>query len=261
MRLQNKVALITGANRGIGEGIALAMAREGADIVINYRSHADEAEAVAEQVRSLGREALVCQADVSDRAAIDAMVAKAVDTFGRVDICVANAAKTTRRKFLDLTNEDLQGVIDVSLFGVFNVIQQCARDMVKRDEGGAILVVSSVHAFIPFGTSLAYNTCKAGINHMAYTIAEELRQHRIRVNVLEPGWIDTPGERVSGKMDDEAVKEHGRAMPWGRLGTIDEMGRTAAFLCSDDASYVTAANLRADGGFWLPSRAGDSIEY
>lgn len=260
MKLKGKVALITGANRGIGEGIAIEMAKQGADIAINYRSHADEAEKVAACVRDLGVRAIVCQADVGDRAAIDRIVKQTIDELGKVDICVANAARTIRKPFLELEHDDMQKVIDVSLLGVFGLTQQCARHMAARGEGGAILVISSVHAFIPFPTCTPYNTCKAAINHMAHTMAEELREHRIRVNVLEPGWIDTPGERETGNMDDDAITELGRAMPWGRMGTIDEMGKAATFLCSDDASYVNAATLRADGGFWLPSRGADSID-
>ena len=253
MKLDGHVALVSGSNRGIGEGIALALARDGSDVAVNYRRHADEAEAVAEKVRGLGRRALVCQADVSRRDQVDAMVQQTVSELGKVSLCVCNAAKSTRRPFLELTNDDVQKTIGVALMGVFNLSQACARHMVERGEEGSILVISSVHASIPFAGSLAYNTCKAGINHMANTMAEELAPHRIRVNVIEPGWIDTPGEHES--FGDQALEEAGSKLPWGRLGTIDEIGRAAAFLCSNDASYITGATLRVDGGFWLPSRA------
>jgi len=252
MRLKDKVAVITGSNRGIGRGIALAMAKEGADIAINYRSHKDEAEAVAAQIKALGRRVIVQQADVSDRAAVDKLIARTVDELGRVDICVCNAARTVHKPFLNFTNEDMNAVLSVTLMGVFNAGQAAARQMVKQGDGGSILVISSVHAFIPFAGSTAYNTCKGGINNMAHTMAEELCPHRIRVNILEPGWIDTPGEHVL--MNSAELLKAGKKLPWGRLGTEAEMGKTAAFLCSDDASYITAANLRADGGFWLPSR-------
>jgi glucose 1-dehydrogenase len=157
-----------------------------------------------------------------------------------------------------MTNEMYQSVLDVSLLGVFSTLQASARQMIAGGRGGAMLVISSVHAFIPFATCMAYNTSKAAINHMAAGAAEELREHRIRVNVLEPGWIDTPGEREA--MGDEAFEKVGRSLPWGRHGTMEEMGRVAAFLCSNDASYITAATLRADGGFWLPSRAFTSVD-
>jgi glucose 1-dehydrogenase len=258
MKLQDKVAVVTGANRGIGRGIALEMARHGADVVINYRSHADEAEQVAGQVRDLGRRALVVQCDVAKRDQVDALVRQAAEQLGGVDICVANAANTRRAPFLELSNQAFQEVLDVSLLGVFSTMQACARQMVRQGRGGAILAISSVHATIPFATCVAYNTAKAGINHMAATAAEELRPHHIRVNVLEPGWIDTPGERQ--EFDAAAFEKAGRTLPWGRHGTEQEMGAAAVFLCGDDASYITAATLRADGGFWLPSRKAASVD-
>ena len=257
MKLENRVALITGSNRGIGHGIALAFAREGADIVINYRSHADEAQAVAEEIRTLGRRAIICQADVADRQAVDAMVQATVDEFGRIDIAVANAAISIRKPFLELTNDDMETVISVSLMGVFNVTQACAGVMADTKTAGNLLVISSSHAAIPFATSVPYNTCKAGINHMTHTIADELRTAKIRANVIEPGWIDTPGEREYSSVKE--IEENAENLPWGRLGTIDELGAAAVFICSDDASYVTAATLRVDGGFWLPSRGRTSL--
>jgi glucose 1-dehydrogenase len=180
------------------------------------------------------------------------MVAATIQDLGRVDICVNNAGATIRKRFLDLTSEDLDWVIAVCLKSVFHTSQACAREMVRRGEGGSILIISSVHAFIPFATSMSYNACKAGIDHMGYTMAEELRTYRIRVNTIQPGWIDTPGERDLAT--EEELKRIGLRMPWGRLGTPEEVGKAAAFLASPDADYITAACLRVDGGFWLPSR-------
>lgn len=257
MKLKDKVALITGSNRGIGMGIALEMAAQGADIVVNCRSHVDEAEQVAEQIRGAGRRALVVQADCGSRESIDSMVDTAVAELGRIDICVCNAANTRRVRFLELTPADFQAVIDVTLLGAFNTAQACALDMVKRGKGGVILTISSVHAFVPFATAMAYNTCKAGLNHMTHSMAEELLEHRIRANVLEPGWIKTPGELVH--KTEQEMDELAKRLPAGRMGTIEEMAKAAAFLCSDDASYINAATIRADGGFWLPSRGSSSI--
>jgi glucose 1-dehydrogenase len=128
--------------------------------------------------------------------------------------------------------------------------------MVRQGEGGKIVNISSVHAFIPFPRSTAYNTAKAGINHMGHTIAAELIRHRINVNTIEPGWIDTPGERQYAT--DEEIREGGSRLPWGRLGTIEDIGQAAAFLCSPAADYITGAVLRVDGGFWLPVRGDGS---
>ena len=248
--LQGKTALITGSSRGIGKGCALEMARAGADVCVNYRSHGDEAEAVADEVRAMGRRALVVQADVADRAAVDGMVAAVVEEFGHVDIAVPNAYYSHRAPFLELEVAEVERTLDVTLWGAFHVAQASARQMVAQGDGGCLLFISSVLSFIPFATSAPYNTAKAGMNHMAATIANELTSHRIRVNVIQPGWIDTPGERQFTA--EEVMQEEGKKLPWGRLGTSEELGKAAAFLCSDAADYITGAELRVDGGFWFP---------
>lgn len=248
--LQDKVALITGSSRGIGRGCAIEMAKCGADIIINYRTHPDEAQEVAEAIRQLGRDAITVGADVADRAAVESMIQQGLDRFGKIDILVNNAAMSIRRRLLEISVEEVSQTIDVCMWGVFHSSQVAARHMVERGEGGKILIISSVHAFIPFGNSLAYNTAKAGINHMGYTMATELTQHRINVNIIEPGWTDTPGERNFST--EEELQEGGKKLPWGRLGTIEDIGKAAAFLCSDAADYITGACLRVDGGFWLP---------
>ena len=125
--------------------------------------------------------------------------------------------------------------------------------MVRQGRGGSILFISSVHAFIPVPTALAYNTAKAGMNHMAATIAAELLEHRIRANVIEPGWIDTPGERKFAT--EEQIREGGKKLPWGSLGTVEDIGRAATFLCSDAADYVNGEVMRVDGGLWLRAQA------
>lgn len=250
MSLEGKVALITGANRGIGEGSALELARRGADIAVNYRRHGEEAEAVAEKIRAMGRRVIVLQGDVSDRQRDKELVESTVSDLGRLDILVANAAASIRKPFVDLTEEDLRFTIDVCLWGVVHCCQFAARQMVAQGGGGSIVVISSVHAALPIPNSLPYNTAKAGINHMARTMAIELVEEGIRVNVLEPGWIDTPGERTFATEDE--IKEAGKCLPMGRLGTIEEIGKGVAYLASDDATYVTGSTLRVDGGFVLP---------
>lgn len=247
--LNGKVALVTGSSRGIGRGCAVELARAGADVTVNYHSHADDAEEVAEAVRSLGHQAIVVQADVSDRASVDQMVAATVERFGRLDIVVCNAYYSKREPFLDMSVEGMRRTLDVSLFGAFHAAQAGARQLVAQGGGGSILFISSVHAFIPVPTAVSYNAAKAGMNHMAATMARELTEHRIRVNVIEPGWIDTPGERQFATEDE--MREGGAKLPWGRLGTIEDLGKAATFLSSDAADYITGAVLRVDGGFWL----------
>ena len=251
MKLEGRVALVTGSNRGIGAGIALELARAGADLAINYLDHADEAEAVAEQVRQLGRRATVVRGDVGERNDVERICAHALEQLGPVDICVNNAALSIRKPFLELTNDDLSSVYRVSLIGPFAVSQCCAKQMIEHNKRGAIIMISSVHAFVPYATSLAYDSAKAGLNHMCHTMAEELLPHRIRVNTIEPGWIDTPGERQFAT--EEQLQAEAAKLPWGRMGTIEEIGKAAVYLASDDADYVNATTLRIDGGFWLPN--------
>ncbi|HIE50809.1 MAG TPA: 3-oxoacyl-ACP reductase FabG [Armatimonadetes bacterium] len=257
MALEGKVALVTGSSRGIGRGCALELARAGARVTVNYRRHSEEAAEVAALIRDLGREALVVQADVSRREEVERLVAATVERWGRIDILVNNVAHSIRKPFLELTEEDMRQVLDASLMSVFFCSQEAARDMVRRGEGGSIIVISSVHSFIPFANSLPYNTAKAGINQMAYTLAVELAEHRIRVNVIEPGWIDTPGEREF--RTEEQIQAEGRKLPWGRLGRSEEIGKAVVFLASADADYITGACLRVDGGFWFPRRPASSL--
>jgi glucose 1-dehydrogenase len=252
MELTGKVAFVTGANRGIGRGCAIELAREGADVAINYRRHGEEAEAVAAEVRALGRRAIVLQGDVSDRARDEAIVAEIVAQFGRLDILVANAAYSTRVPFLEMTPEMLQRTLDVVVGGTFHCSQFAARQMVRQGEGGSIVVISSVHAVLPIPNAVAYNTAKAGLNHMSRTMAAELSPHRIRVNVIEPGWTDTPGERAF--FSEEQIREDGKRLPWGRMGTAQEIGWGAAFLAGPRAEYITGSILRIDGGFMTPPK-------
>ena len=247
--LEGKVALVTGSSRGIGRGCAEQMARAGAKVTINYNSHPEDGETVAQSVRLLGSDAIVVKADVSDRASVDNMVQRTIKYFGRLDVVVCNAYYSVREPFLSMSTEGMKKTLDVSLLGAFHTAQSGARQMVKQGDGGSILFISSVLSFIPLPTSLSYNAAKAGMNHMSATMARELTEHRIRVNVIEPGWIDTPGERQYAS--DTEISEGAKRLPWGRLGTTDDIGRAATFLCSDSADYITGAVLRVDGGFWL----------
>jgi glucose 1-dehydrogenase len=177
------------------------------------------------------------------------MVEETVGQLGRIDVVVANAAFSVRKPFLELEEEEVKRVFGVSFWGVFHIAQFGARQMVAQGEGGSIVVISSVHARLPVKRSLPYNTCKAAINHMSRTLANELAQHRIRVNVIEPGLTDTPGERVYS--NEEELAERGRGLPLGRIGTIEDIGSGVAYLVSDEASYVTGATLIIDGGLVL----------
>jgi glucose 1-dehydrogenase len=252
-RFEGKTALITGASRGIGRGIALCLAAEGADVVVNYRTHPDEAQSVADDIAGMGRQAMIWQADVADRSALEGMFAAAIERFGRLDVVVANAAFSIREPVIEAKWENVQRTIEVTQFGVFHACQLAAQQMVKQPllgrSRGKIVIISSVHEEIAFPLSAAYNMSKAAINHLARTMAIELAPHRINVNVVNPGWIDTPGER--SYFSEEQIREGGAKIPWGRIGIPEDIGKAVAYLASDDADYATGSVLRVDGGLMV----------
>lgn len=247
MNLAGKTALITGAGCGIGKGCALELARAGANVVINDRPGSSDIRAAAEEIRSLGRDCEAIEADVFSRTGCESLVAEALRAVERIDILISNPAFGVRCDFLDYDPGDFEKVIAATLTGGFHLSQLVARHFVKRGGGGKIVFISSVVAEMPLARSVAYAAAKAGLNHMARTMAVELSTHRINVNVIEPGWIDTPGEHQA--FDDDVIRAAGAKLPWGRLGTPQEIGRAAVFLASDAAEYITGAVLPVDGGF------------
>lgn len=248
-RLAGKIALVTGASRGIGRGIAVCLAEEGADVLVGYRAHADEAQAVVAEIAALGRRALAWQVDVSKRDQVERMVQGCVQHFGRIDICVANAAYSYRQRILEAEWEGVQNTVNVTLFGVFHTCQLAARQMVAQGQRGKIVIISSIVSEMSFSDAEAYNMSKAAVNHFGQALAKELMPQRINVNVIRPGWIDTPGERTW--YSEEDLQRAGRRIPWGRMGTPRDIGRCAVYLASDDADYVTGSSLRVDGGYMI----------
>lgn len=249
MRLLGKSVLITGAAQGIGRGCALEFARAGADVVVNDRERSEAAESIVKEIESLGRRAALVAGDAFEHASCAEIVRSAVAAMGRIDALVSNPAYSRRDDFLEFPPEKFQKVLQGTLTGGFFMSQAVARHMVERGGGGKIVFISSIHAQRPYIRSVAYNAAKAGLNHLARTIAVELFPHRINVNVIEPGWIDTPGEHAT--FGDELIAQVGPTLPWGRMGTPADIGRAAVFLASDDADYVTAATLTVDGGLSL----------
>ncbi len=257
-RLAGKIALVTGAARGIGQGVALCLAEAGAEVVVNdlLPAGAFDAHDTAAAIEKMGQRALVQYADVSDREQVAVMVAASVAHFGRLDIVVANAAMTVRELTIEAQWPNVLRTLEVSQFGVYHTCQMAAQQMVAQARqgrpGGKIVIIGSVLAEIPLRTSAPYNMAKAAINHLGRTLAAELAEYRINVNVINPGWIDTPGER---QLASEAELEAGaKLIPWGRMGTPADIGRTAVFLASDDADYITGSTLKVDGGFTLGPR-------
>lgn len=245
-RLENRVALVTGSGRGIGRGCALALAEEGANICVNYLSNRKEAEETVLGVEKLGASSLLVQADMGVLSDIDKMVASTINHFGRLDILVSNVAYEVHMGILDADIEEVRRTLEVTLLGGFRVAQLASQHMAESG-GGKIIFISSIHAEAPFRDAIAYNMVKAGINHLARSMANELAEYRINVNVVAPGWIDTPGERRWNT--EEKLEELGRQLPWGRMGTPSDIGKAVAYLASDDADYVTGSVLKVDGGF------------
>ena len=249
MRLAGRSVLVTGAARGIGRGCALELARAGANVAINDRQVSADTESLVREIEALGRRAIVIVGDAFERSSCDSIAQRAAQALGQLDILVSNPAFSRRGDFLDYDAETFERVLSGTLTAGFHMSQFVARQMVARGRGGKIIFISSVHARIPYAQSVAYNAAKSGLNHMAFTMAAELVRQRINVNVIEPGWIDTPGEHET--FGSERIAAAAPNLPWGRLGTPADIGRAAAFLASDDADYITGTSQLVDGGFAL----------
>lgn len=247
MNLSGKIALVTGAGRGIGEGCALELARQGADVVINDRPGNLDLGRVADEIRGLGRTCRVIESNVFLRSGCQQLVSEALAALGRIDILVSNPAYSRRGAFLDYPPDEFDQTINGTLTSGFHLSQLVGQHMVARGGGGKIVFVSSVQAEMPISHCSAYGAAKAGLNHLMRSIAVELAPHRINVNAIEPGWIDTPGERLT--FSDETISTEGLRLPWGRLGMPEDIGKAVAFLASGDAEYITGVVLPVDGCF------------
>jgi glucose 1-dehydrogenase len=250
MKLAGKVALVTGASSGIGRASALAMARAGADVALNYLTLPEAAERAAAEIRGLGRRALLWPVDVSDQAAVEAMVAGTAQELGRLDILVSSAVYSDREQFVAANMAGFRRTIDVTMWGAFYALRAAAQQMIAQKQGGSVVVIGSAHAKIAHPTCMAYNMAKAANDQMARTAALELAPHGIRVNIVYPGWTDTPGERKF--FSEEVLKEASKQLPFGRLARPEEIARGVLFLVDPDSEYVTGSTLEIDGGAHLP---------
>jgi glucose 1-dehydrogenase len=253
-RLRNKVVIITGGGTGIGLGIARCCAEEGAAVVLAQR-RAALAEQAAADLRAAGYRALGLGCDVSRRAEVRALVAAAVDAFGRLDVLVNNAALTgaaaEARPFLEETDEHWRRIVDVNLSGAFICAQEAARQMVAQGGGGSIVNISSVAQYAAQEHAAPYCASKAGLDGLTKVAAIELAPHSIRVNGVAPGDIDTEASHdvVVHAAERGATGKFFRYTPLDRRGRPEEIGRVVTFLASDEASFVTGATWLVDGGF------------
>ncbi len=252
MALTGKVAVVTGGNSGIGKAIALALAAQGATIVIDWVADEQATEALEDQVRALGDKALGVEADVSNVADLERLIASAVTAFGRIDVMVNNAGVETRTSVLDTTESQYDRVLAINLKSAFFGTQLAARQMIAQGGGGRIINVTSVHEDWPMPGNTAYCVSKGGMRMLTRTAGVELAAHGILVVGVGPGAVATP-INASTIGDPAALAKLNAAIPLGRMAQPEEIGSVVAFLASDAASYLTATTIFADGGLMQSS--------
>jgi glucose 1-dehydrogenase len=255
--LKGQKALVTGASSGIGEGVARALAAAGADVVVNYASNPDAAQRVTAEIRAGGVQALAIRADVSREDQVQAMFREMLDAWGTIDILVNNAGLQKDAAFTEMTVEQWNAVIGVNLTGMFLCAREAAREMIRRGirpamsrAAGKIICMSSVHERIPWAGHVNYAASKGGVRQFMESLAQELAPHRIRVNSIAPGAIQTPINRAAWETP-AALKDLLELIPYGRIGQPEDIGRVAVFLASDDSDYIHGQTIFVDGGMTL----------
>lgn len=244
MLLDGKTALVTGASRGIGRAVALCLAAEGARVAINYAGNVKAAEEVKASVEAAGGTAILCQADIADSAAVEAMVADVVKEFGAIDILVNNAGITRDTLLMRMKDEDFAKVLDTNLKGVFYCTKAVSKLMMKK-RSGRIVNMASVVGLVGNAGQTNYAAAKAGVIGFSKSAAKELASRGITVNVVAPGFIGTDMTAVL----PEAVKEKTLAgIPLGKMGEPEDVANAVLFLASDQASYITGQVVNVDGG-------------
>jgi glucose 1-dehydrogenase len=250
--LAGKVALVTGGNTGIGKAVVLALAEQGANVVIDYISNEAATEDLERQVAALGDKAVGVKGDVSKLADLQLMVDTAVSNFGRLDVMVNNAGIETRTSVLETTEEQYEKVLDVNLKSAFFGTQIAAKQMIAQGGGGRIINMTSVHEDWPMPGNTAYCLAKGGMRMLTRTAGVELAPHGILVVGVGPGAVDTP-INAQTVADPAALATLDAAIPLGRLAKPEEIASVVAFLASDGASYLTATTIFADGGIMQSS--------
>ena len=244
MLLGGKVALVTGASRGIGRAIALRLAGEGAKVAINYAGNMTKAEAVKAEIEQNGGEAILVQADVADSSAVEAMVAKVTEVFGQIDILVNNAGITRDGLLMRMKEEDFDAVVNTNLKGVFHCTKTVSKLMMKK-RSGRIINMASVVGIMGNAGQTNYAAAKAGVIGFSKSAAKELAARGITVNVVAPGFIDTD---MTAAMTDKAKELTLTGIPMKKMGTPEDVANAVLFLASDCASYITGQTVNVDGG-------------
>lgn len=255
--LKDKNVLITGGTAGIGQATAVRFAGEGSHVAINYRKTPEDAKETEEQVQQcirqvgeLGVKHALVQGDVSDEQQVQAMFEDAIAKLGHIDILINNAGIQIQKPSEQMTSEEINKVLDVNLKGAFHCAQAAIRHFLDREVPGVIINISSVHQIIPKPGYIGYSMSKGGMQNLTRTLALEYADRGIRVNGIGPGATITPMNQ-SWADDPEKAKDILQHIPMGRAGIADEMGASATFLASDDASYITGQTLFVDGGLTL----------
>jgi len=255
--LTRQKALVTGANSGIGKGVAIALGKAGADVVVNYIEDEDSANTVVAEIRRSGSSAIALKADISAEEQVEEMFERAVREYGTIDILVNNAGLQRDSAFADMTLEKWNKVLDVNLTGQFLCARAAIHEFLRRGvvasvsrAAGKIICMSSVHQVIPWAGHANYATSKGAIKLLMESMAQELAPKRIRINGIAPGAIQTP-INTSAWDTPEALKSLLTLIPYGRIGLPEDIGRAAVWLASDDSDYVVGTTLFVDGGMTL----------
>lgn len=247
MRLNGTRALVTGGGRGIGRGISLALARAGADVVLSYRSNSEAAAATVTEITACGQRAAAVPADMSSPAQIRQLLAESVSILGGVDILVCNAGMHHRTPFLDISVEEWDEVIHADLRAPFILSQAAAKQMIAQGLGGRIILISSINAEIAYPNLVHYQSAKGGIRMLGRGMALELAQHKITVNMVAPGVVNTDLTASTLRDPDTRMRRVGR-IPLGRPGEPADIAAAVVFIASDTTDWMTGTTITIDGG-------------